>query len=122
MKTHNLIIVDDEAPFAELIKETQERRGFKCTIASTGEEALKLAESLKPDIILLDILLPGIDGKEILRRLKANPSTQGIPVIICSVTCKEKSQIQTLLEMGASGYVTKPCEPDDLANRLRSVL
>lgn len=119
---NKVLLVDDEEVFSQLTQQQLARRGFDVTVVSTGEEALEKALSQPPDVILLDVLLPGIDGGEVLRRLKADPRTKGTPVLICSITVKERAAIQKFITMGADGFVAKPCRPDDLADKLRTTL
>ncbi|MEW6232781.1 MAG: response regulator, partial [Chloroflexota bacterium] len=110
-KTREVLIVKDDASFAQLLAEHLARAGYESHIAITGEEGLALAQRNNPAAILLDIMLPGkLDGWDVLARLKANPTTKEIPVIICTAL-EDRTKAITL---GASDFLTKPTSPEDL--------
>jgi len=119
---HQVLVVDDEEDFSNLTCDQLTDRGFVVATVNDGYEALERVKKEPPDVILLDVLMPGLDGVELLKRLKSDPVTRGIPVLICSITMKERASIQSLLAMGADGYVPKPCPPDRLAASLKAVL
>jgi len=121
MAKQKILAVDDEEDILELLRFNLVKEGFAVVCAASGEEALKAALSQRPDLILLDLLLPAMDGLEVARRLKSNPSTQEIPVIM--VTAKgEEADIVTGLEVGAEDYITKPFSRKVLIARVRAVL
>lgn len=121
MAKQKILAVDDEEDILELLRFNLTKEGFAVACAASGEEALKSALSHKPDLILLDLLLPGMDGLEVAKRLKSDPSTQDIPVIM--VTAKgEEADIVTGLEVGAEDYITKPFSRKVLIARVRAVL
>ncbi len=121
MAKQKILAVDDEEDILELLRFNLTKEGFAVLCATSGEEALKSALSSRPDLILLDLLLPGMDGLEVARRLKSDPSTQDIPVIM--VTAKgEEADIVTGLEVGAEDYITKPFSRKVLIARVRAVL
>jgi len=121
MAKQKILAVDDEEDILELLRFNLTKEGFAVVCAASGEEALKAALSQRPDLILLDLLLPGIDGLEVARHLKSNPSTQEIPVIM--VTAKgEEADIVAGLEGGAEDYITKPFSRKVLIARVRAVL
>jgi len=121
MAKQKILAVDDEEDILELFRFNLTKEGFAVVCASSGEEALKSALSNRPDLILLDLLLPGIDGLEVARRLKNDASTKEIPVIM--VTAKgEEADIVTGLEVGAEDYITKPFSRKVLIARVRAVL
>jgi two-component system phosphate regulon response regulator PhoB len=116
----HVLAVEDDRDILELITFNLERDGYEVTGVSTGEDGVDAARSDSPDLILLDLMLPGIDGLEVCRRLKADPDTAHVPVIM--VTAKgEESDIVTGLELGADDYVTKPFSPKVLVARIRAV-
>ncbi|MBI4051341.1 MAG: response regulator [Elusimicrobia bacterium] len=118
-----VLLVDDEDVFLELVKEQLTNRGFSVRVASTGEEALVQLKEKPPDIVLLDILLAGeLNGIDVLKKIVANPETKKIPVIVCSLTMRLRGEIQFLLDLGAKAYVAKPCQPDDLAAKLKEMV
>ena len=121
MAKQKILAVDDEEDILELLRFNLTKEGFAVVCAASGEEALKSALSHRPDLILLDLLLPGMDGLEVARRLKNDPSTKEIPVIM--VTAKgEEADIVTGLEVGAEDYITKPFSRKVLIARVRAVL
>ena len=121
MSREKLIVVDDEEDILELLKFNLEREGYEVFCAATGEDAISLALSKNPDLIVLDLMLPGIDGLEVTRMLKNEPKTHSIPIVM--LTAKgEEADIVTGLELGADDYVTKPFSPRVLLARIRAVL
>jgi two-component system, OmpR family, alkaline phosphatase synthesis response regulator PhoP len=121
MAKQKILVVDDEEDILELLRFNLTQEGFAVACAGSGEEALKLTRLEKPELILLDLLLPGIDGLEVAKRLKNDPSTREIPVIM--VTAKgEEADIVTGLEVGAEDYITKPFSRKVLIARVRAVL
>ncbi len=121
MDRKTILIVDDEEDIIELVRLNLAREGYQTLACTTGEKALEIAESKRPDLVILDLMLPGIDGMEVCRRLKANPQTQQIPVLM--LTAKgEEVDVVAGLELGASDYVTKPFSGKILAARVRRLL
>ncbi|MCF7945506.1 MAG: response regulator transcription factor [Spirochaetia bacterium] len=117
MSKETILIVDDEADIRELITYNLEREGYRIITAVTGEEALTKAQHEKPALIVLDLMLPGIDGLEVCRALS------GYEIPILMVTAKsEDSDIIIGLEMGADDYITKPFSPRVLVARVRALL
>lgn len=121
MSKEKILIVDDEEDVVELVRYNLEKEGYKIESANSGEDALKSAKSKSPDLIILDLMLPGIDGLEVCRRLKADSKTENIPVIMLTAKIEE-SDIVTGLELGAQDYVTKPFSPKVLIARVRRIL
>jgi two-component system alkaline phosphatase synthesis response regulator PhoP len=116
-----ILVVDDEEDIIELLRFNLSREGFQVSSASSGEEALRLVRSEMPNLILLDLMLPGIDGLEVTRRLKNDPNTKDIPIVM--LTAKgEEPDIVAGLELGADDYITKPFSPRILVARARAVL
>jgi two-component system phosphate regulon response regulator PhoB len=121
MAKENILIVEDEEDILELVSYNLSREGYQATGASSGEEALRLAKLAPPDLVLLDLMLPGIDGLEVCRQLKNNERTKSVPVVM--LTAKgEESDVVTGLEMGADDYITKPFSPRVLVARVKAVL
>jgi two-component system phosphate regulon response regulator PhoB len=121
MASEHILAVDDEEDILELIRFNLKREGYKVSCAATGEEALRQVRTDKPDLVLLDLMLPGLDGLEVCKRLKREPRTEDIPIIM--VTAKgEESDVVAGLELGADDYVTKPFSPKVLVARVRAVL
>jgi two-component system phosphate regulon response regulator PhoB len=121
MAKETVLVVEDEPDIAELMRYNLEREGYQVTIAATGEAGLEAARRKRPDIILLDLMLPGVDGLDVCRRLKTETHTAQIPVVM--VTARgEEADVVTGLELGADDYVTKPFSPRVLSARTRAVL
>lgn len=121
MAKERILVVEDEEDILELVRYNVAKEGYRVSLALSGEDALKKAPTEKPDLIILDLMLPGVDGLEVCRRLKGNPETQHIPIIM--LTAKgEESDIVVGLEVGADDYITKPFSPKVLLARIRSVL
>jgi two-component system alkaline phosphatase synthesis response regulator PhoP len=121
MPKEKILVVDDEEDILELLRFNLSREGCQVFCASSGEEALRLVRSEIPDLVVLDLMLPGIDGLEVTRRLKSDPNTKHLPIVM--LTAKgEEADIVTGLELGADDYVTKPFSPRILVARVRAVL
>lgn len=116
-----ILIIEDEEDIRELIRYNLTRENYAVTEAESGEKGLTLAAQKKPDLILLDLMLPGKDGLQVCRELKQSSSCSNIPVIM--LTAKgEESDIVTGLELGADDYVVKPFSPKVLTARVKTVL
>jgi len=116
----NILVVEDERDLQELLRYNLLREGHSVATATTGESALEQVEAQPPDLILLDLMLPGMDGLEVCRALKSDPSTSAIPVIM--ITARgEESDIVAGLELGADDYVPKPFSPRVLIARINAV-
>jgi two-component system phosphate regulon response regulator PhoB len=121
MAKERILVVEDEEDIQELIRFNLDREGYEVVCASSGEEALKLASSELPDLILLDLMLPGIDGLEVTKFLRNDPKTEDINIVM--LTAKgEEADIVTGLELGADDYITKPFSPRIMTARVRAVL
>ncbi len=119
MSTEPLVLaVDDEAGILRLIKLELTTQGFRVVTASSGDEALRMAEEQRPDIALLDIVMPEMTGLEVMRRLRERSS---IPVILLTAKGSESDKVRGL-ELGADDYLAKPFSPDELSARVRAVL
>ena len=116
-----ILVVDDEKDLVDLISYNLKRNGFDALIARDGNEALDIATREKPDLVLLDLMLPGIDGTEVARRLKNAPETSGIPIIMLTAK-SEETDVVVGLTLGADDYVTKPFSMKILLARMTSVL
>ncbi len=121
MSKENILIVDDEEDVLELVRYNLDKNGYKLDTAASGEDALAKARAKIPDLIILDLMLPGIDGLEVCKKLKNDPKTQNIPIIMLTAK-SEESDIITGLELGADDYVTKPFSPKVLIARVRRIL
>ncbi|MHC5139751.1 MAG: response regulator transcription factor, partial [Planctomycetota bacterium] len=118
MAHERILIVDDEEDVLELVRYNLEKNGYTVETAATGEEALKKVRFKKPDLMVLDLMLPGVDGLNVCKQLKSDPRTEQLPIIM--LTAKgEEADIVTGLELGADDYVTKPFSPKVLVARIR---
>jgi two-component system, OmpR family, alkaline phosphatase synthesis response regulator PhoP len=121
MPKETILIVDDEEDILELIRHTLSKEGYTVVGAATGETALKYAIEKPFDMILLDLMLPGLDGLEVAKRLKGDDRTRYIPIIM--LTAKgEEADVVTGLELGADDYITKPFSPRVLLARMKAVI
>lgn len=121
MTKEKILVVDDEEDILELVRYNLTREGYNVLCASTGEVGLNNAKSKLPDLIILDLMLPGIDGLDVARSLKNDNNTKNIPIIM--LTAKgEEADIVTGLELGADDYIPKPFSPRILTARVRAVL
>jgi two-component system phosphate regulon response regulator PhoB len=121
MAREHILIVEDEEEIQELVAYNLSREGFRTSIAGSGEDALKKVRSERFDLVILDLMLPGMDGLDVCRALKKEEKTMAIPVIM--LTAKgEESDIVTGLELGADDYIVKPFSPKILVARIKTVL
>jgi two-component system, OmpR family, alkaline phosphatase synthesis response regulator PhoP len=121
MASKKLLIVDDEEAILQLLEYNLRKEGYDVEMARTGEEALAMAQRSHPDLMVLDLMLPGIDGLEVCREMKADRATARIPIIMLTAKT-EDSDIVAGLELGAEDYVTKPFSPSVLVARVRACL
>ncbi len=121
MSQKHVIVVEDEPDILEVLRYNLKREGFEVTTCLDGAKGLDLIQRQKPDLVLLDLMLPGLDGLDICRHLKANSLTQHVPIIM--VTAKgEESDVVLGLGMGADDYIAKPFSPKELIARVKAVL
>ncbi|MGE4543398.1 MAG: response regulator [Pedobacter sp.] len=121
MAKKHILVVEDEEDILALLHYNLVREGFRVSLAGTGEEGLETIAEDPPDLVVLDLMLPGIDGLQVCRALKENADTRNIAVVM--VTAKgEETDVVAGLELGADDYVTKPFSPKILIARIRSVL
>jgi two-component system, OmpR family, alkaline phosphatase synthesis response regulator PhoP len=121
MSMDSILVVEDEDDIAELIRYNLEKEHYGVTVASSGEKGVDAARRSRPDLVLLDLMLPGMNGLEVCRALKADRATKDIPIVM--VTARgEETDIVTGLELGAEDYVTKPFGTKVLLARVKAVL
>jgi two-component system alkaline phosphatase synthesis response regulator PhoP len=121
MAKESILVVEDEDDIRELLRYNLVKEGYRVTGAASGEAALKAVRVALPDLVLLDLMLPGLDGLEVCRSLKQDPQTRNLPIVM--LTAKgEEADIVAGLELGADDYVTKPFSLRVLLARLRAVL
>ena len=120
-KKPRIVVIEDEPDIVEVIAYNLTREGFAVSSALNGEEGLRKVRKESPDLVLLDLMLPGIDGFEVCRQLKGTEGTSHIPIVVVSAK-GEEADIVTGLELGADDYITKPFSPKVLVARVRAVL
>ncbi len=121
MPRETLLVVEDEEDILKLVRYNLSNEGYRVLTATAGEDAINIAKTRAPDLVILDLMLPGIDGLTVCRILQNDPTTHSIPIVM--LTAKgEESDIVTGLELGAEDYVTKPFSPKVLIARVRRVL
>ncbi len=112
---YKILVVDDEPTIVRLMEFILARQGHEMLVAVNGEEALEKIQLHKPDLVLLDIMMPRIDGYEVARRIRANEETAGLPIIMLSAKAQE-ADIRKGMEVGVNEYITKPFSPDQLVH------
>ncbi|MDF1616196.1 response regulator transcription factor [Petrocella sp. FN5] len=120
MSKKRVLTVDDEGHILELLKYNLESSGYEVIQAETGEEALDILDKEKIDLVLLDLMLPGIDGLEVLKRIRTNDAHRGIPIIMLTAKSEEIDTVLGL-EMGADDYIAKPFGVHELSARIKAV-
>ena len=121
MSKPSILIIEDERALVEVLTYNLQREGYEATVAHDGQEGLRKAQTLLPDLILLDLMLPDMDGLTICRRVRADPKTAGIVIAILSARGNE-SDVVAGLNAGANDYITKPFSPAVLAARVKAAL
>jgi two-component system alkaline phosphatase synthesis response regulator PhoP len=121
MIDRKILVIEDDPDIQELVKYNLEKEGYEVSCSSTGEDGLKLARLKNPDLIILDLMLPRMDGLDVCREIKADSKTQSVSIIM--LTAKgEESDIVIGLELGADDYIKKPFSPKVLLARIKAVL
>ena len=116
-----ILIVEDEKDIAKMLEYNLKKEGFKIFSVHDGEDALDYAQGKQPDLVILDLMLPGIDGLEVCKTLKKERKTAGIPIIMLTAKSQESDKVVGL-ELGADDYMTKPFSPRELIARIKAVL
>jgi two-component system alkaline phosphatase synthesis response regulator PhoP len=116
-----VLVIEDEEDICELIRYNLTKEGYEVTCATSGEEGVQVVRTLVPDVIILDLMLPGIDGLEVCKQIKGDAAVKNTPIVIVSAR-GEEGDVVTGLELGADDYVAKPFSPKVLSARVKSVL
>ena len=116
-----VLVIEDEADIGELVKYNLENQGYRVILEKSGEQGLRTARSVSPNAIVLDLMLPGLNGIDVCKRLKADQATRHIPVVMLTAKA-EDTDVVLGLEVGADDYITKPFSPRVLIARLRAAL
>lgn len=120
-KATHVLVVEDEAALADLLKYNLEKEGYRVSVANDGEEALVVADESAPDLVVLDWMLPKAPGIEVCRRLRARQDTRNTPIVMLTARTEEGDRIRGL-DVGADDYLTKPFSMNELLARLRAVM
>ncbi|MFT3802241.1 MAG: response regulator [Burkholderiaceae bacterium] len=118
---HKILIVDDSPTERFFLADLLVKRGYSVITAENGDEAVEKARAERPVLIVLDVVMPGLSGFQVTRSLNRDPSTQDIPVILCTSKSNETDRIWGLRQ-GARGYVTKPIKPDELLAKIADLV
>lgn len=121
MAKGTILVIEDEADILELIRHHLERDQFRVVGTGSGEDGIRIARREPPDLVLLDLMLPGMDGLEVCRTLRSDAATRRVPIVMLTARTEE-SDVVAGLELGADDYITKPFRPRVLLARLRAVL
>lgn len=121
MAREHILVIEDEEDIQELLRYNLQREGYRVSLAASGERGYQLICSEKPDLVVLDLMLPGMDGLEVCRRVKQDVAVRHIPLVMASAK-GEESDVVVGLELGADDYLTKPFSPKVLVARIKTVL
>lgn len=121
MATRTILVVDDEPEIVEIVRDYLDRAGFRVVVAHDGQQALRLARSERPSLMVLDLMLPGMDGLDVVRMLRGDASMRSLPIIMLTARVEETDRLIGL-ELGADDYITKPFSPREVVARVRAVL
>ena len=121
MKPRKLLLVEDDPDLLEVLRLTFEAEGFQAHLAEDGEAALRLVRRVQPDLVVLDLMLPGRDGIEVCQAIRADPATRHVPILMLTARAEE-ADVVLGLGVGADDYVTKPARPKELVARVKSLL
>jgi two-component system alkaline phosphatase synthesis response regulator PhoP len=121
LKRKKILVVEDEADLLELLRTYFKQDGFAIATATNGLDAVKKARSLMPDLILLDVMLPELDGFAVCEILRNDPATASIPVLMLTGLCGQLSRCAAI-ESGATEFVTKPTSPDTIVSKVKDML
>ena len=121
MAPATILVVDDDPVIQKLLAVNFEMEGYVVVTASDGEAALAAVAEHRPDAVILDVMMPKVDGIEVARRMKADPATRTVPVLLLSAKAQAKDVTEGL-DAGADAYMTKPFDPVDLLDRVASLL
>jgi DNA-binding response OmpR family regulator len=119
--TELVLVADDDEDILQLVRRVLERAGFEVMVARDGVQALELAQTRTPDAAVLDVTMPGLDGLEVVRQLRANPATVTVKVLILTARAQQ-ADIDRATAAGADDYLAKPFRPDDLRSRIEALL
>jgi twitching motility two-component system response regulator PilH len=119
MAIHNILLVDDSKTELYFLSDLLSRQGFRVRTAENGDEALRRLAEEKPDLILMDVVMPGLNGFQLTRTITRNPQYADVPVIMCTSKNQETDKVWGMRQ-GARDYVVKPVDPDELVQKIRA--
>ncbi len=120
MSIRKILVVDDSPTDRQFLAEALSRRGYECVCAAGGEEGIARSKADRPDLVLMDIVMPGMSGFQAMRAIARDPQTAHIPVILCSSKRQDTDRVWGLRQ-GARDYVTKPVDPAELIGKIKSL-
>jgi twitching motility two-component system response regulator PilH len=120
MAIHNILLVDDSKTELHFLTDVLTRQGFRVRTAESGDEALRRIVEEKPDLILMDVVMPGMNGFQLTRQLSRDPATEAIPIIMCTSKSQQTDRIWGLRQ-GARDYVVKPVKAEDLLEKIAAL-
>jgi DNA-binding response OmpR family regulator len=121
ISTPIVLVADDSRTVLSMVTSRLERRGYEVVTAANGEDALQLARRRVPTLVILDVEMPGIDGLEVTRRLRAEPATSEVPIVLLT-SLDEEMAVVAGFAAGATGYITKPFSPQELEDQIDGIL
>jgi DNA-binding response OmpR family regulator len=121
VRTMRILVIDDDTKLTDLLQLVFESKGFGVTIANSGVQALESLETELPEAVLLDLMMPGMSGLEVCQRIRSNPRTSNVPVVVLTAKTGTKSK-QELLKAGATDYLVKPVPLNDLVSRIGALV
>jgi DNA-binding response OmpR family regulator len=121
ISTPIVLVADDSRTVLSMVTSRLERRGYEVVTAANGEDALQLARQRVPTLVILDVEMPGIDGLEVTRRLRAEPATSEVPIVLLT-SLDEEMAVVAGFAAGATGYITKPFSPQELEDQIDGIL
>jgi two-component system phosphate regulon response regulator PhoB len=121
MKKGTILVIDDEKDLIELVRYNLEKEGFDVIAATDGQSGLEVVKKHRPDLVMLDLMMPGLDGLQVCQRLRADPRMGRVPVIMLTAKATEADRVVGL-ELGADDYITKPFSPREVVARVKAVL
>lgn len=122
MAKNKIMFVDDQEHMQELVKGILERAGYSVIIASSGPECLEKLKKVKPDLILMDVMMPGMTGKQTIEKIRANPKTKDFKIAYLTVTRSVGFEKNTMKKLDVLDYITKPFDREDLVKRVKKML
>ena len=122
MKKKTVMVIDDELNLIKLVKEVLETENYKVMSCTNGVDALKLLESVKPDLIILDIMMPYMSGMDVLRKIRENPQTKNLKVMLLTVVTKTEIGVDEMKKLKVKDFIGKPFEVDQLLKSVKKIL